>query len=115
MKVVIAGGRFFNDYEMLEKGCDFMLQNQEEIEIVSGTAIGADKLGERYATERGYPIKKFPADWNKFGKSAGYVRNKEMAEYADSVIVFWDGISRGTKMMIDLATAKGLPTKIYNY
>jgi len=115
MKVVIAGTRTFNDYEMLKKACDFLLQSQDEIEIVSGAANGADKLGERYAAEMGYPIKKFPADWEGKGKRAGFIRNSEMAEYADAVIVFWDGLSRGSEMMIKLAKEKGLPTKIYRY
>jgi hypothetical protein len=114
MRVIIAGSRDFNDYELLKKHCDCLLQNQKEVEIVSGGARGADKLGERYASEKGYPLKKFPADWEKFGKSAGYKRNKEMAEYADSLIVFWDGISKGTKNMIGLASGRGLGVRVIN-
>jgi hypothetical protein len=114
MKVIIAGGREFNDYNMLCKQCDFLLQSQKEIEIVSGTARGADQLGERYAKDRGYPIKQFPADWNK-GKSAGYIRNEEMAKYADALIAFWDGKSKGTGHMINLAKQYNLNIKIYNY
>ena len=114
MKVIIAGSREFNDYDKLCKFCDHILQNQKEIEIVSGTAKGADKLGEKYATEKGYSIKRFPADWN-IGKSAGYLRNKEMAEYADALIAFWDGKSKGTKNMIDLAKKNNLKIKICNY
>ena len=130
MKVIIAGGRFFNDYDLLFRYCEKILSNQKEIEIVSGCAKGADKLGERYAKQKGYPIKEFPADWynlndpciikiNKFGKKynalAGHNRNKEMAEYADSLIAFWDGESKGTKDMIDLAKKYKLNSRIYNY
>ena len=115
MKIIIAGGRYFNDYEALCKVCDHMLSKQSDIEIVSGTANGADKLGERYAKDRGYKIKQFPANWNLYHKSAGYLRNKEMAEYADSLIAFWDKSSKGTKHMIDLARKYELKVKVHNY
>lgn len=115
MKVIIAGGRTFNDYELLHQKCDQTLRLQSEIEIVSGTAYGADTLGEKYAKEKGYPIIQFPADWEKYGKGAGYIRNEEMAKYADGLIAFWDGESKGTKHMIDLANRYGLKVKIINY
>ena len=72
-------------------------------EIVSGTARGADRLGEQYANANSLPLKKMPAEWDKYGKSAGYKRNEQMAEYSDCLIAFWDGQSRGTKHMIDIA------------
>lgn len=115
MKIIIAGSRDFNDYETLKKVCDFMLSRQDEVEIVSGTARGADQLGERYAREKGYLIKQFPADWTKDGKRAGYIRNKEMAEYADALIAFWDGKSKGTEHMINLAKKRGLKVKIHKF
>ena len=102
MKVIIAGSREFNDYNKLCNVCDYYLSKQSEIEIVSGTAKGADQLGERYSKERGYALKQFPADWNKFGNSAGYKRNVEMAEYSDALIAFWNKESKGTKNMIDI-------------
>ncbi|MEO5581136.1 MAG: SLOG family protein [Saprospiraceae bacterium] len=80
--------------------------------MVSGTARGTDMLGERYADEKGIPKKQFPADWPKYGKSAGYKRNTEMAKYADSLIAFWDGKSRGTKHMIDLAKQYNLKVRV---
>ena len=112
MKVIIAGGRTFNDYDLLCQSCDKALSLQTEIEIVSGTANGTDKLGEKYANEKEYPIKQFPADWDKYGKSAGYKRNEEMAKYADALIAFWDGKSKGTKHMIDLAKRYELKVKL---
>lgn len=115
LKVIIAGGRDFNNYELLKQKADFLLQNQTEVEIVSGKARGADLLGERYAKEKDYPINSHPANWDKFGKSAGYIRNKEMAEYADALIAFWDGKSKGTKHMIDLAEKQGLKIKVVMY
>lgn len=115
MNVIIAGSRDFNNYELLVSKCDAILQNQTEVTIISGTANGADKLGERYAIERGHLCRRFPADWDKWGKSAGYKRNVEMAEIADGLIAFWNGDSRGTKHMIDIAKSKGLKIAIVNY
>ena len=115
MKVIIAGSRSFSDYDFLRECCDKYLKNLNgDVEIVSGRASGADILGERYATERNYPIKKFPANW-EIGKSAGYKRNSEMAEYADALICFWDGVSRGTKHMIDLAKKRELKIRVINF
>jgi hypothetical protein len=115
MKVIIAGSRDFDDYEVLRKYCDFLLQSQKDIEIVSGTAKGADHLGERYAIERGYKVTRFPADWNKHGKAAGYIRNEEMAKYGDALIAFWNGNSKGTEHMINLATKYKLNIRVCNY
>ncbi len=115
MKVIIAGGRSFDNYELLCEKCTKILSNSKDIEIVSGTANGADKLGERFANENGYSIKKFPANWDKHGKSAGYIRNKEMALYADALIAFWDGKSKGTALMISLAKGYNLKVKVIIY
>lgn len=115
MKIIIAGGRDFNDYDLLCRNCDKALSLQTEIEIVSGTANGADKLGEKYANENGYQVKQFPADWDRYGKSAGYKRNEEMAKYADALIAFWNGKSKGTKHMIDLANHYKLKVKVVTY
>jgi len=115
MKIIIAGGRDFDDYEMLCRRVDNILSRQTEIEIVSGRAKGADQLGERYAKERGYIIKMFPADWNTYRKAAGYIRNTEMAEYADALIVFWNYRSKGTEHMINIAREENLLIRIIKY
>lgn len=116
MKVIIAGGRDFQDYELLRYKCDFILGTIEDtIEIVSGGASGADFYGNKYAVEKGYEVKYFPADWSNLGKSAGPIRNKQMAEYADMLIAFWDGNSKGTKNMIDLAKKYNLKTTVIQY
>ena len=83
--------------------------------IVCGEARGADSLGKRLAYEKGWKVLSFPADWDKHGKAAGYKRNDEMARNADALIAFWDGKSRGTKHMIDLAKKYGLQTRIVGY
>ena len=99
MKVIIAGGRNFNNYELLKSTIENLDINITE--IVCGEAKGADTLGRRYAEEKNIPIKSFPAQWDTYGKSAGMIRNAEMGTYADYLVAFWDGKSRGTKNMID--------------
>lgn len=115
VKVIIAGGRDFNDYELLKSSCDKILEDLIDVEIVSGGARGADSLGEKYAIERGLPIKIFKADWAKHGKSSGFKRNIEMAEYADMLICFWDGESKGTRHMINTAHKYNIPTTTVSY
>ena len=115
-RVIVAGGRDFSDYEYLRNSLDFLLQNVTgPIVIVSGTARGADKLGEQYAAERGYAVLRFPADWDRFGKAAGYIRNEQMAKNADALVAFWDGKSKGTLNMIDVANKYGRLVRIKQY
>ena len=117
-RIIIAGTRTFDNYEFLRTSCDNILKSVRRIYtivIISGTARGADRLGEQYARERGYEIRQYPADWKKYGKSAGYIRNSLMADNADALIVFWDGQSRGTKNMIETVKKKGLAVKIIHY
>lgn len=114
-RVVIAGCRDYENYKEAKEYIDFCLyeiRKENEIIIVSGGATGADSLGERYAEENGYKIEKHPAEWSKFGKRAGPIRNKQMAEIGDYVICFWNGKSRGTKSMIDFAKVLKKPIKI---
>ena len=114
-KVVIAGCRDYNDYDEAKEYIDLCLcdiKNENEIVIVSGGAKGADALGERYATENGFLIERYLADWDTYGKSAGPKRNEKMAEVGDYIICFWDGKSRGTKSMIDYAKKYKKPIRI---
>ena len=113
-KLIIAGGREFTDYELLSKTMS-KYYKRDDLEIVSGTARGADKLGERFAEEKSIPVRHFPADWNAKGKAAGYIRNAEMAAYADALLAFWDGSSKGTNHMINLAHKNNLHVSIVNY
>lgn len=117
MKVIIAGGRYFNDYHLLRKRCNFFLKNTTDIEVVSGHQKGTDQLGERYAKEMGYPVKVFYADWNLYRNAAGPIRNGQMAKYAKNeyLIAFWDGVSKGTANMINQAKEQGLKIKIVMY
>ena len=113
LKVIVAGGREFKDYQKVKDSLQFYLKRFEPsgIEIVSGGAKGADSLGERYAREFGCQVKRFPADWKKYGLGAGPVRNNEMAQYADALVAFDTG-GKGTANMIKQATAKGLFVRV---
>jgi hypothetical protein len=101
MKTIIAGSRNFEDLlKMTEELNDI---DFEITEVISGDARGADRTGEAWAKINNIPIKKMPADWDRYGRSAGYIRNEDMAKCAEVLIAFWDGESRGTKHMIDIA------------
>ena len=118
-KVIIAGTRTFKDYSLLCETADRLLVEKAKaghsIIIVSGGCVGADLMGEQYAKERGYGVERYPAEWEKYGKKAGIMRNAVMADNADALIAYWDGISRGTKNMIDEARKKGLAVCVKRY
>lgn len=94
MKVIIAGSRELTN---CDKALDYLDPSDE---IVSGGARGIDSAAIRLAKEHGFRLCVMNADWEKWGKSAGYKRNRQMAEYADKLIAFWDGHSKGTEHMI---------------
>ena len=117
-KVIIAGSRGFSNYKLLKEKCnEYIREKRKEynIIIISGGARGADTLGEKYAQDEGFSLEVFPANWNKFGKSAGFIRNEQMAEVADALIAFWDGKSHGTKHMIEIMENKKLLVRVVNY
>lgn len=99
MKVIIAGTRSVNDYSLVVQAIE--RSGYTITEVVSGCAAGIDRLGEQWARANNVPIKEMPADWNRYGNSAGPQRNRAMAEYADAAIVVWDGKSRGSRNMIE--------------
>lgn len=126
--LLIAGSRSFTDYEFLRDTADRMLSGQQgrKILIVEGGARGADQLAARYARERGYRHLVFPANWRPQGpggpvdKRAGYVRNRQMHAYVAQfphrgVLLFWDGVSRGTRQSIDLAGEFGSQLRVYRF
>ena len=118
ISVIVAGSRNVTSYSHIAGHLDLLFAKWDaakpglDVEIVSGTARGVDQLGEKYAASNDLECKKFPADWDRFGKSAGYKRNEQMAEYADALVAFWDGCSRGTRHMINLAKAAGISVSI---
>lgn len=120
MRVIIAGSRKFDDYnELLNAAVNVIsLYPYDDVEIVSGHALGADMLGERFASEEGYKLKIFPAHWEYYGKAAGPIRNEQMAKYAAEanlgiLIAFPIGESKGTHNMIKLARQYGLEVHIF--
>lgn len=112
MKTIIAGSRHATlDFSMW--AINENPGSKKITEVVCGGAKGADTWGKEWALAVGIPVKMFEADWGKYGKAAGHVRNQEMANYADALIALWDGKSPGTKNMIELAKKKGLQVDIY--
>ncbi len=114
-KIIIAGSRNFNNKELLYKKVDEILTTvHDDIEIVTGHCRGADMLGELYAINHNINFITFPALWGVYGKSAGYIRNYNMAKYAGKngiLIAFPIGESKGTRMMIKIAKQIGM--KVY--
>ena len=117
LRIVIAGSRSFDDYELLEVTLDDVIDSaDDEVELVSGHAKGADLLAERYATENNMPIQVIKPDWKSYGRAAGPIRNRQMLDYAQEaaplVVAFWDRKSKGTKNTIDTARSMGIPVKV---
>ena len=122
IRLIIAGTRDFTCYNIAKSETASFVQELKGAEqgcavtIVSGGARGADLLGERFAKEYGFKMMRFPADWKAYGKQAGPVRNRQMLNYAKeeqgALLAFWDGKSRGTKNMINIAKDAGIIVKI---
>lgn len=110
MKVIIAGSISLTGYALVNEA---VLESGFEItEVFSGAANGIDKSGERWASLNGISLRVFYAAWEKYGKRAGPIRNKQMVEEADVLIAIWDGVSPGTKNVIEEANKKGIPVFI---
>jgi hypothetical protein len=117
MKLIIAGGRDFSDKALMRESMELLWGSVYDpiTEVVCGMARGADLFGRCWAIENGIDVKEFPADWDRWGRRAGFVRNGEMADYAQSAVVFWDGQSKGSRHMINLMEAMGKNVTIINY
>lgn len=111
MTYAIIGSRDFNDYDLLVN----ILSNFQITKIVSGGARGADSLARRYANENNIELQEFLPDWNKYGKKAGFIRNKDIVINADYVIAFWDCLSKGTLSSINIAKQNNIKIKIVKY
>lgn len=110
MRVIIAGARCCNHYHVV---CQAVRDSGFDITtVISGGAAGVDMLGERYADEHGIPCERHPADWGKYGRAAGPIRNHEMAQCANALIAVLMGKSRGTRNMIQQAREAGLPVYV---
>ena len=122
--LLIAGSREFKDYTYMVMSLDKLISKRieqgDQICIVSGGARGADKLAERYAIDHDFELRVFPADWDRFGKSAGYRRNRQMHEFIAQFpnrgcVCFWDGESRGTQHNFTLAKEFKTPLRIKRF
>lgn len=108
MKICVCGSRNFNNSELVIQVLTALFNASGEIEIISGGATGPDTTAVEYAKIRNVPTKVFLPNWNKFGKAAGAVRNKQMVDEVELVLAFWDGKSKGTKITIDYANSIGV-------
>lgn len=117
MNIIIAGGRDFDMISYLQDSVASLLSQFEDepITLFTGKCDGADTIGEKFMKDWGCKIIPFPANWKKYGKSAGPRRNENMACNADMLIVFWDGISSGSKDMINKAFKYKVETHIFFY
>lgn len=114
MKTIIAGSRDITDMNVVLAAINGI--SWHITEVVSGGARGVDKLGEAWAQHHGIPIKQFlvtPQEWKTIGKSAGHRRNRKMGDYAEALVAVWDGVSPGTKGMIEYARSKGLRVYVH--
>jgi hypothetical protein len=117
VRVIVAGGRFFEDFALVCKALNFYLSDvpHDDVLFIEGGAKGADRLGRKYAEKYDYPFMTFEADWDKYGKGAGYRRNAEMADVATHLVLFWDGKSKGSGHMKNIAERKELNIRIHYY
>lgn len=127
--VIVCGGRYFKNKDMMWRVLDKLLANKTNVEFVNGGQVteekdeygnviakyGADHLARVYAEEHGYGIKIYDAQWAVHGKAAGPLRNEDMAAYAHACVAFWDGESRGTADMLRRAKAHNIPIRIKRY
>jgi hypothetical protein len=112
MRVLVCGSRHFNDKELFDSVMEEF--KDKGVTIIQGNARGADTLAYYWALQYAAHEEHYQADWKKYGKAAGYIRNKQMLDDGepDLVIAFWDGESPGTAMMISLAEKAGVPVKV---
>ena len=106
MDVIVAGSRGVSDFSLVARA--IQASGFAVSRVVSGCAPGVDRIGERWAALNGLPVVRCPANWALHGRSAGMIRNSEMANKAGALVAVWDGHSTGTANMIKTAKAKGL-------
>ena len=117
-KLIVAGGRDFLDYALLEEALmelATVTYTDKAVSIVSGMARGADAMGVKFATKHCVNLYEFPANWDKYGKRAGFIRNEEMAKFSDGLLAFWDGQSKGTLHMIQTMRLAGKSVHVIRY
>lgn len=111
MRVIIAGSRNITDKNIVEEAIE--VAGFDITTVISGGARGVDSTAIEIARDKNIEYEEYIAEWDTFGKSAGYLRNVQMAEAADALIAIWDGESKGTKHMIDIMAKKGKDYYVY--
>lgn len=110
MKIAVIGSRTCNDKDLVDRYLSEFFEPQDE--LISGGARGADSLGAEWARSKNYKVTEFIPDWEKYGKSAGFIRNKDIIDNCNRVICFWDGISKGSANSLNIAKKQNKPTII---
>lgn len=100
-KIMVCGSRTINDEKLIFSKLDDILIDYPNMVLISGNAKGVDSIGEKWAKSHDIQIELYKPDWQKYGRAAGIIRNKVMVENSDFVVIFWDGVSKGTKSDID--------------
>jgi hypothetical protein len=115
VKLAVVGSRQFEEqyYDDVRDLLESIVNNYDVKLIISGGARGIDSLAERFADEQNISKSIFPAQWDKYGKSAGYIRNQLIVDNCDKLVAFWDGKSKGTEHSINLAKEQSKLLKIY--
>ena len=111
-RIVVAGCRNYYNYEEANVFIEYCIKKNcpnDTVILLSGGCRGADALGERYAKENGLSVEYYPAEWEKYGKAAGPIRNQIMVDNCDYVVCFWDNKSKGTKSLINYTKKTGKP------
>lgn len=115
-RVIIAGSRTLPTHDNVDEIHAWLTKAFELLTpdvVLCGDAVGIDQMGDRYAKSFNVPVEHYPADWERWGRRAGFIRNSEMAEKATELWLIWDGSSPGSKMMRELAKARGLTIMEY--
>lgn len=114
MRVLVAGSRSIRRYAHVARILRDMIPLTTTV-IISGGASGVDSLAELWAKKMGFRVERYKADWKKYGKGAGFIRNKRMLDEGrpDRAIIIWDGKSVGTKHMRSLLERAGICTFIF--
>jgi hypothetical protein len=121
MKTIIAGSRKFFDLLSQDSSIDEKLKQQmgsldfRPTAVLSGRAKGIDRWGEKWAKENNIPVLLYPANWNKYGRSAGPIRNSKMVKNADALVAFQLNQSRGTNDVIQKAAKAGLIVCVFEW
>lgn len=114
--IAVVGSRDGWEYEHVARVLDTLFMttyNHERVRMISGGACGVDTFAEQYAQFYGVEFQVFKPNWDRWGKSAGYIRNSEVVDAADIVVAFWDGKSAGTAHTINTARINGKTVMVH--